>query len=83
LISETKKQETFIFTPRPGNIKLNAANREIYERAMALVSCVRKGQLLHDKYRIRLPVRILESLKEKVILIKIQKLHPSIGIWCF
>ncbi|MEF4261358.1 hypothetical protein U9Z10_17580 [Escherichia coli] len=60
-----QKQETFIFTPRPGNIKLNAANREIYERAMALVSCVRKGQLLHDKYRIRLPVRILESLKEK------------------
>ncbi|MEN4849431.1 hypothetical protein ABEH01_08365 [Pantoea agglomerans] len=60
-----KKSETFIFTPRPGNQRLNAANREIYERAMALVSCVRKGQLLHDKYRIRLPVRILESLKEK------------------
>ncbi|MFJ5451376.1 hypothetical protein [Pectobacterium carotovorum] len=60
-----KKSETFIFTPRPGNQRLNAANREIYERAMALVSCVRKGQLLHDKYRIRLPIRILESLKEK------------------
>ncbi len=60
-----KKQETFIFTPRPGKLKLSVANREIYERAMALVSCVRKGQLLHDKYRIKLPVRLLESLKEK------------------
>lgn len=60
-----KKQETFIFTPRPGKLKLSVANREIYERAMALVSCVRKGQLLHDKYRIKMPVRLLESLKEK------------------
>lgn len=63
-----KRSETFIFTPRPGNQRLNVANREIYERAMALVSCVRKGQLLHDKYRIRLPIRILESLKEKGFL---------------
>lgn len=58
------KSESFIFTPKPGGTRLNAANREVYERAMALVSAVRKGQLLADAYRIRSPVRILESLRD-------------------
>ncbi|WP_286789117.1 MULTISPECIES: hypothetical protein [unclassified Pseudomonas] len=57
--------ETFIFTPRPGGARLDASNREIYERAMALVSCVRKGQLLADQYRIKMPVRILEVLRDQ------------------
>jgi hypothetical protein len=59
------KTESFLFTPRPGNARLNAANREIYERAMALISAVRKGQLLADQYRIRSPVLILEALRNK------------------
>lgn len=58
-------KETFVFTPAPGASRLNAANREIYERSMALVSCVRKGQLLADKYRIRMPARLLEALRDK------------------
>lgn len=58
-------KETFVFTPRPGGSRLDASNREIYERAMALVSCVRKGQLLADQYRIKMPVRILEALRDK------------------
>lgn len=58
-------KETFVFTPRPGGSRLDSANREIYERAMALVSCVRKGQLLADQYRIKMPVRILETLRDK------------------
>jgi hypothetical protein len=58
-------QETFIFTPKPGNARLDVANREIYERAMALVSCVRKGQLLADQYRIHYPVAILKALRDK------------------
>lgn len=58
-------KETFVFTPAPGASRLNAANREIYERAMALVSCVRKGQLLADRYRIKMPVRLLQSLRSK------------------
>ena len=33
-----KKAEHFVFTPRPGKIRLNATNREIYERAMGLVA---------------------------------------------
>ncbi|RUM05183.1 hypothetical protein [Rhizobium chutanense] len=59
------KTESFVFTPKPGSARLNAANREVYERAMALVSAVRKGQLLPNEYAIRSPVRILESLREK------------------
>ncbi|CAM0125025.1 hypothetical protein [Stenotrophomonas sepilia] len=59
------KSESFLFTPKPGATRLNASNREIYERAMALISAVRKGQLLADSYKIRYPVRILESLRDK------------------
>jgi hypothetical protein len=57
--------EQFVFTPKPGSVRLNAANREIYERAMALVSCVRKGQLMPAQYRINYPVAILRSLRNK------------------
>jgi len=32
----------FMFSPMPGAGKLNPANREIYERAMALVASVRQ-----------------------------------------
>jgi hypothetical protein len=60
-----KKTESFLFTPKPGSSRLNAANREVYERAMALISAVRKGQLLPNQYRIKMPVRILETLRDK------------------
>lgn len=57
--------QSFLFTPKPGKTRLNAANREIYERAMALISAVRKGQLLADTYRIRMPVRLLEAFRDR------------------
>ena len=63
-----RKAEHFIFTPRPGNIRLDATSREIYERAMALVSAVRKGQLLPERYRIRYPEAILTSLRDKKVI---------------
>lgn len=53
----------FMFSPTPGNSKLSPSKREIYERAMALVSAMRQGQLLADKYAIRNPVWILKALK--------------------
>jgi hypothetical protein len=59
------KTESFLFTPKPGSTRLNAANREVYERAMALISAVRKGQLLPNQYRILMPVRILEALRDR------------------
>src|SRR6266496_3985223 len=59
------KSESFVFTPRPVKTRLNAANREIYERAMALISAVRKGQLLPARFEIRSPIRILEALRDR------------------
>ena len=59
------KTESFVFTPRPGATRLNAANREVYERAMALISAVRKGQLLPEQFRIRSPQLILEKLRDR------------------
>lgn len=67
-ISWGTRSESFIFTPRPGRARLDASNREIYERAMALVAAVRKGQLLADAYRIRMPLRILEALRDRGFL---------------
>ncbi|MBE2991651.1 hypothetical protein IFR23_06430 [Sphingomonas sp. CFBP 13603] len=54
--------ETFVFTPRPGSARLSPGNREIYERAMALLSAVRKGQLLPFSYGIRNPAVLLKAL---------------------
>lgn len=51
----------FLFTPRPGAARLTPGKREIYERAMALLSAVRKGQLLPFAYPIRSPKRLLQS----------------------
>lgn len=64
-ISFSARNESFLFTPQPGAVRLDAANREIYERAMALVSSVRKGQLLPDSYRIKWPLSILRALRDK------------------
>ncbi|WP_065187877.1 hypothetical protein [Shewanella woodyi] len=60
-----RQRETFIFTPRPGSHRMDVSQREVYERAMALVSCVRKGQLLADKYPIKSPKAILTALKDR------------------
>ena len=57
--------ESFLFTPKPGRTRLNAANREIYERSMALISAVRKGQLLADRFRIRQPVALLRAFRDR------------------
>ncbi|NGY80882.1 hypothetical protein F6Y03_01120 [Bacillus megaterium] len=53
----------FLFTPKPGDARLSPTKREIYERAMALVSAVRQGQYLPKQYAIRSPYAILRKLK--------------------
>lgn len=60
-----KNSERFVFTPRPGDARLNVAKRQIYERAMALVSAVRKGQLLADQFKIWSPLAILRALRSR------------------
>lgn len=61
-------QESFLFTPKPGGIRLDASNRDIYERAMALVASVRKGQLLPEGIRIKWPLAILRALRDRGFL---------------
>lgn len=60
-----KRVEHFIFTPRPGRIRLNASKRNIYEKAMGLLTSVRKGQLLEDRFKIKYPIALLSKLKEQ------------------
>jgi hypothetical protein len=55
----------FLFTPKPSKAKLSPTNREIVEKAMALVSSMRQGQYLPNKYRIRSPYAILNTLLDK------------------
>ncbi len=52
----------FLFTPTPGMGNLSPLKREIYERALAIVSAVRQGQLLPNRFRIRSPGAVLYTL---------------------
>ncbi|QQT56127.1 hypothetical protein I6I98_13035 [Sphingobacterium multivorum] len=63
IVTAHSGENYFMFTPAPGASKLNPTNREIYERAMAILASVRQGQLLAKKYAIRSPILILNALK--------------------
>lgn len=56
-------QSQFIFTPTPKFVKVSPLKREIYERALSIVSAVRQGQLLPNRFRIRSPGAVLYKLK--------------------
>ena len=56
-------QSVFIFTPTPGLVNVSPLKREQYERALAIVSAVRQGQLLPNRFRIRSPGAVLYTLK--------------------
>ncbi|UFN51795.1 hypothetical protein LPC08_25940 (plasmid) [Roseomonas sp. OT10] len=56
-----KQSEVFLFTPRPGAARLSPGKRDIYERAMALLAAVRKGQLLPFAHPIRKPAVLLQA----------------------
>jgi hypothetical protein len=63
IVRPNKTEEQFIFTPAPGKARMSGANREIYEKAMALAAAVRKGQLLPEAIRIRNPQALLGALE--------------------
>lgn len=58
----------FIFTPTPGFVNVSPLKREQYERALAIVSAVRQGQLLPNKFKIRSPGAVLYTLKRDLEL---------------
>lgn len=58
----------FLFTPTPGGAALAPTKRDIFEKAMAVVSAVRQGQYLPKNYAIRQPGAILYTLKTEMKL---------------
>jgi len=65
IVTEHAGSNYFMFTPTPGNARLHPGKKEIYERATAMVSSVRQGQLLPKRYAIRSPYYLLSSFKDK------------------
>ncbi len=64
MISTTHAGQTlFIFSPTPGFVNVSPLKREQYERALSIVSAVRQGQLLPNRFRIRSPGAVLYKLK--------------------
>jgi hypothetical protein len=66
--TEHAGENYFLFTPKPGIQSLLPIKRPIYEAAMALVAAVRQGQLLPRTYRVRMPLQLLESFRDKKFL---------------
>lgn len=58
----------FLFTPTPGSVNVSPLKREIYERGLAIVSAVRQGQLLPNRFRIRSPGAVLYTLRRDLQL---------------
>ncbi|MBS0658596.1 MAG: hypothetical protein JSR82_10180 [Verrucomicrobia bacterium] len=56
-------ENQFIFTPVPFGVKLNPIRHDIFERALAIVSAVRQGQLLPEAFRIRSPLAVLSKMR--------------------
>lgn len=56
-------ESAFIFTPTPAFVNISPLKRDQYEKALAIVSAVRQGQLLPNKYSIRSPGALLYKLK--------------------
>lgn len=61
-------ESVFMFTPTPGFVNVSPLKREQYERALAIVSAVRQGQLLPNRYRIRSPGAVLYKLRTELQL---------------
>jgi len=61
-------ESVFIFTPTPGFVNISPLKREQYERALAIVSAVRQGQLLPNRYKIRSPGAVLYKLRTELQL---------------
>lgn len=64
-------QSSFIFTPTPSAMNLSPLRRDQYEKTLAIVSAVRQGQLLPNRFRIRNPSALLYKLKTEL------KLNPT------
>lgn len=54
----------FLFTPPIGTPKISVVEKEIYEKAMAVIASIRQGENFGE-YRIRHPVAIIDALLDR------------------
>lgn len=71
VITSHAGENQFIFTPTPASMNISPLRREIYERALAIISSIRQGQLLPNRFKIRSPGAVLYTLKNEL------KLNPT------
>lgn len=96
IITSHAGQSMFMFTPTPGQVNVSPLKREQYERALAIVSAVRQGELLPNKFSIRNPGALLYRLKtdlqlkptsdyaeqyQNLVLLRIAKLEKLSNGW--
>ncbi len=96
IITSHAGQSMFMFTPTPGQVNVSPLKREQYERALAIVSAVRQGELLPNRYSIRNPGALLYRLKtdlqlkptsdyaeqyQNLVLLRIAKLEKQSNGW--
>ena len=62
ITNELRGKNYFLFTPTPSGASLAPNKRDIYEKAMAIVSAIRLGQFLPNEYSIRSPGALLSVL---------------------
>ena len=55
----------FLFTPTPSRTLLSPFQKEVYEKAMAIVAAVRQGQYLAAEYAIRDPTALVNALRTR------------------
>ena len=61
-------ENSFMFTPTPASANISPLRRDLYEKALAIVSAVRQGQLLPNKFAIKYPGALLYKLKTELQL---------------
>ena len=66
-VNSTNGERAFSFTPYSGALIRDATEREILDRARAIVACVRYGER-HASYKIHAPVVLLNALKSRGML---------------
>lgn len=54
----------FLFTPPVGTPKISIVEKEIYEKAMAVIASIRQGENFGE-YRIRYPIAIIDALLDR------------------
>lgn len=62
IVATQSSKQAFLFTPKVGNQQIEIIEKAIYEKTLAIISCIRHGQHF-AAYPIKYPKAIINSLK--------------------